>query len=150
MRFLVLTLALLACVDAPDSVDPPTPPASVTQQPEARSRSAEVKQPTAPPLDAIQVRLEWIGEALAEDGMGSKQLSGQAVQVDIESAGWPGRAMEPVLHVGQLRFNSYSHVSPTVLRYVVDGPDLLPQGAEASVRYGSYEAARFILPAVER
>ena len=137
MRFITLTLVLLACADSPDPVQPPTP---VAQQPTVRAQ---------PPLE-VQARLEWVGEALAEDGTGGKRLSGQAVHVNIEREGWPGRAMEPVLLVGQLRFNSYSHVSPTVLRYVVDGPDLLPQGAEASVRYGSHDVARFMLPAVER
>ena len=151
MRSILLTLALLAlpaCSDSPDPVQPPA--AQPAAQPSARSRALEFSQPKSPPLDAVQVQLQLIGEAVAENGAGGRGLSEQAVHVDIERFAWPGRAMEPELIVGQLRFVAYSHVSPTVLRYVVDGPGLLPTGAEASVRYGVHDVARFMLPVVER
>ncbi|MFT7518775.1 MAG: hypothetical protein ACI9MC_000907 [Kiritimatiellia bacterium] len=131
MRIHVLLLALAAC--GSDRV-----PAAQTSPVTARAASNHT----------TVVRISPAPAQLAEDGRGHQIASKNPVTVEIETDGWPGRAMEPALHVNDLRFYVYTHSSPTTLRFVVADASLLPEYADASVIYGEYEHARFVLPAV--
>ena len=145
MRLFPIFFVVLACADTP-SIENPVTTAPV--MPQSNSRSIQSEVPATPVQTVDFVRIAVMESALAEDGRGGQRMSPNAVAIEIETEGWPGRAMDPVLRVGEYQFTAYTHVSPTVLRYVVDGPELLPAGAEAVVHFGRQEVARFLLPAV--
>ena len=148
MRVLIFLVGLMACAGAPDpvgSVDAPEPQPreAATSKPVASS----TESPTAPEEATVHaVRIVPLGVAMAEDGVGGRVSSETSVAIDIETEGWPGQAMEPSLEVGELRFAAYSHVSPTVLRFVATRVELLPAGDTGIVRYGDREVLRFVIP----
>ena len=146
MRSLPTLFLLAACtagsgpppepgLDAPDPVTP-SPAAPVAAPP-----PAAVAAPPPPPDDAPDPGDPPVSVRVVPDGPG--------MAVEITTDGWPGRAMEPALHVGQHRFDAYVHTSPVTLRFDVAEPDLLPQGAEARVQYGDDVVVSFVLPAPE-
>jgi len=147
MRFLSLVLFLYGCADS-TSVENGEPPSIAAPTPAARTQTP----PASPePEKAVEnVRIVRIGPALAEDGLGKRLQSQDAVLIDIETSGWPGQAMDPVLIVGERRFTAYTHVSPTLLRYTAERHEYLPEGTSAVVRYGNRDVAHFTLPAVEQ
>jgi len=137
MRFFYLFFILSACTSAPDGVESTAPAPSAQRQ--GPVSSPEIKS-------IANVHIVALGEATGEDGRGGQRLSQQAYAIDIETDGWPGRAMEPSLQVGEHTFHKYTHPTPTTIRFVVMEAALLPSGAEAVVRYGRDEVARFVLP----
>jgi hypothetical protein len=87
--------------------------------------------------------------AEGEDGRGNLVPATRAVAVDLDARRFPPRALDPALHVGQLRFTRYRHPGPYVLRFVVADAALLAPGAQAFVQYGDDAASRVALPALE-
>ena len=82
----------------------------------------------------------------AEDGHGHTVTApADPHALDLHADGWPGRALDPVLHVGDLRFHRYSFPAREVMRFVVDDVGRLPVGAEAWLQWGDDEASRIVL-----
>ncbi len=105
------------------------------------SAPAESASPAAPPRVALTIRA--VDAPLAEDGRGGLVTARAPVALELRREdGWPGRALNPVLYVGELRFEHYEHVDPLVLRYVAADGAALPRDADAFVQWGDDAASR--------
>jgi hypothetical protein len=81
----------------------------------------------------------------AEDGRGETVAASRPVAIDLDARRFPPRALDPTLHVGELRFLRYAHPRPGVLRFVVADRALLPAGAEVAVQYGDDPDSRVLV-----
>jgi len=90
----------------------------------------------------ISVEVVRVDAETAEDGRGATVAAATPVAIDIAAEEWPARALDPVLHVGNLEFRHYTFPRVNVLRYVVADPALLTAGAAAWVQYGDDDASR--------
>ncbi|MEX1362948.1 MAG: hypothetical protein AB1Z98_07470 [Nannocystaceae bacterium] len=93
-----------------------------------------------------RLTIEAVTATEAEDG------SGHVVTVlpnpralDLHASSWRARALDPVLHVGDLHFHGYSFPSREVMRFVVDDVGRLPVGAEVWLQWGDDESSRVVL-----
>ncbi len=78
-----------------------------------------------------------------EDGRGRTRKADAPHALVLKSdAGWPGRALDPVLHIGDLHFHDYVHVDRTTLRFVVDDVRRLGVGDAVFVQYGEETRTR--------
>lgn len=152
----LVVLAASACAGGADVPGPEVPlervrPSEPATEPAPEPAPAVSDDPLDNPEPSMDVtaRLVQVGPALAEDGEGGRAESGQAVAIDLRSDGWPGEGMEPSLHVQGLVFRAYTHVDPVTLRFVVAGPERVPEGAVATLRYGDRPVGEVVLPAVE-
>lgn len=106
-------------------------------------------EPLPPPRAAVAPlsisRLE--GPTEAEDGAGNLVSSERAVAIDLPSASFPPRALDPVLTIGAQRFVHYRHPRLGVLRFIAASPELLVEGSAVSVRYGE-ETPTVVSPAL--
>jgi hypothetical protein len=98
---------------------------------------------TAPAPSLTLSRLE--GTVDAEDGAGHVAPSDRAIAVDLDASRFPPRALDPVLHIGSLRFTHYGHPRIGVLRFVVAGAELLVPGSEVSVAYPGDETRTVVV-----
>ena len=62
---------------------------------------------------------------VAEDGQGNRRQATAPIAVDITAERWPGRALDPVLHVGKNSFFEYRFPAPGVMRFLVADATLL-------------------------
>lgn len=136
-----------------DAVEPPTP-ADDPPEPSGPTRESVEDEPEAAPaappmqrrVEVMELELAPVEVAEAEDGRGATVPADDPVALDLRSAdGFPGRARDPVLHVGSLRFHRYSHPAPDTLRFVVASRSLLPAGARVALQYGDDEASRVVV-----
>ncbi len=118
----------------------------------AAAQAALVRAELPPPSPAgagkLAPRLEISAIAVpkAEDGRGAEVLAPVAPRaLDVHAPTWPGRALDPVLQVGELRFHHYTFPAKGVMRFVVDDVARLRDGDEASLRWGDDEASRVVL-----
>ncbi len=102
-------------------------------------------EPAPAALERPLVRAYPVEIAEGEDGRGNVVAAAQPIAVDLDARRFPPRALDPVLHVGELRFTRYSHPRPGVLRFVVADRALLPQGAEVAVQYGDDASSRVVV-----
>jgi len=113
--------------------------------------AAPVVQPATPvvqpatPATRPLITISQIGAGDAEDGSGHVVSQAQRIAVDLDARVFPPRALDPVLHVGALRFVHYSHPRPGVLRFAVDAAARLALGAELAVQYGDDVASRRVV-----
>jgi hypothetical protein len=77
-----------------------------------------------------------------EDGEGNLVPANDPVAIELTAEDWPGRALDPVLHVGQLHFHHYDFPRIGVLRFYVADRSLLPAGASVYVQYGDDLSSR--------
>lgn len=113
---LALALLLAAC-GTPDTVGQ-VGLASPTEPPAALS---------APPTTAITASIQALEPRELPDGLGGRVLATQPIALSL-GGGWGGRALDPVLVVGQRRFTEYDFPAPGVLRYTLPDRALLGQG----------------------
>ncbi|MCR9162445.1 MAG: hypothetical protein ACE37F_19590 [Nannocystaceae bacterium] len=93
--------------------------------------------------------VEPIDVARGEDGHGRTRAAADPHALVLKSdAGWPARALDPVLHVGDLHFHDYEHVDRTTLRFVVDDVRRLGVGDSVFVQYGEETRTRVRLGAL--
>lgn len=93
-----------------------------------------------------RLEISAIAAAEAEDGEGASVTAPPAPRaLDVLAPSWPGRALDPVLHVGELRFHRYTFPAKGVMRFVVDDVSRLRDGDEASLRWGDDESSRVVL-----
>lgn len=84
-----------------------------------------------------------------EDGRGRTRKADAPHALVLKSdAGWPARALDPVLHIGDLHFHDYVHVDRTTLRFVVDDVRRLGIGDAVFVQYGEETRTRVRLSAL--
>lgn len=140
----------------PEALTESTPAASGATRAEREAATASAAPgATAPaivpavevPVPAIQLsRLD--GSAEAEDGAGHVAASERAVAIDLRSADFPPRALDPVLVIGALRLHHYRHPRIGVLRFVVASPELLEDGAAVAVDYEDGAAPTVVTPSL--
>jgi hypothetical protein len=87
----------------------------------------------------------------AEDGSGRRVATPPAPRaLDLHAASWPGRALDPMLRVGELRFHHYTFPAKGVLRFVVDDVARLRDGDEVSLQWGDDATTRVVVtPSLE-
>lgn len=125
--------------EAPSVAVEAAPSVASTESTEA-GPSGELSAPA--PLLTLS-RLE--GTVEAEDGAGHRAPSDRAIAVDLDASRFPPRALDPVLHIGSLRFTHYRHPRIGVLRFVVAGAELLVPGSVVSVAYPGDEARTVVV-----
>lgn len=128
--------------DAPDRVD--TRRSDHEEAEPAAQSTTPTTAPTTPPTTR-PITVSIIGAGDAEDGSGHVVSQAQRIAVDLDARVFPPRALDPVLHVGALRFVHYSHPRPGVLRFTVDAAARLALGAELAVQYGDDVASRRVV-----
>jgi len=83
------------------------------------------------------LRLTPLDRDRGENGSGQVVAAHRPVAIDlVNENGWPGRARDPTLHIGQLVFVHYEHPAIDVMRFVVADRQLLPVGMPVVLRYG--------------
>ncbi len=81
-----------------------------------------------------------------EDGRGRLLKAAAPHALVLESdAGWLVRAVDPVLHIGDLQFYDYEHTGRRTLRFIVDKVSRLTPGEAVYVQYGEDERSRIRL-----
>jgi len=78
-----------------------------------------------------------------------KAAAPHALVLDSD-AGWLVRAVDPVLHIGDMHFHSYEHTGRRTLQFVVDKVSRLKPGAAVYVQYGEEERSRIHLVKLEK
>lgn len=106
----MLAFILAAC--ALPHASQQAPPATTAAPPAALS---------APPMAAITATIQ----GLESDEQGD--LSAARVSLTL-GGGWTGRALDPVLVVGERRFTDYDYPAPGLLRYTLPDRALLEAG----------------------
>ena len=82
----------------------------------------------------------------AEDGRGGRVTAPAAPRaLDLHAESWPGRALDPVLRVGELRFHHYTFPAKGVMRFVVDDVARLRNGDEVSLQWGDDASTRVVV-----
>lgn len=81
----------------------------------------------------------------AEDGRGAMIATRQGLAFDVDGARFPARALDPVLHIGTMRFERYTYPSPGLLRFVAADPASLPRDEPIYVQYGDSDEARTVI-----
>jgi hypothetical protein len=111
--------------------------------PEPRTAPGPLAQPapSARPL----LSLHDVSATQAEDGEGGTIAATDPIAFDLDARRFPPRALDPVLHVGALRFVRYEHPQPGVLRFVAADRARLPRGVEVYVQYGDETSTRTIV-----
>ncbi|MBN1773768.1 MAG: hypothetical protein JXB32_21075 [Deltaproteobacteria bacterium] len=133
-----------------------TPPGGTTATPPGATRPAAgttapgavaTNDPTAAttatresPVRRVEVHATDAAEG--EDGRGNVVPAVRPVAIDLHADAWGGRALDPVLAVGDLEFHRYGHPGPGVLRFVAADADALPAGRPVWLRYGERERFR--------
>ena len=114
-------LAIAACA-LPDALQ--QVPTEATAEPAALS---------APPASAITAAVEALAPQASPDGLGGVVDAAAPIALSL-GGGWGGRALDPVLVVGERRFTEYDYPSPGVLRFRLPAAALL-EGDEARVQW---------------
>ena len=150
---LVAVIALVACGGGRGSVEPSAGSSDAVSAGDVPDRvdtrrsdheAEPVMQPSTPTTRPL-ITVSRIGAGDAEDGSGNVVSQAQRIAVDLDARAFPPRALDPVLHVGTLRFVHYSHPRPGVLRFAVDAAARLALGAELAVQYGDDVASRRVV-----
>jgi hypothetical protein len=112
----------------------------------ARAPVEAASPSTAASVGAPRLEITTIVAPEAEDGRGARVVAPPAPRaLDVHAEGWHGRALDPVLHVGELRFHHYTFPAKGVLRFVVDDVARLRDGEQASLRWGDDERSAVVL-----
>jgi len=107
---------------------------------EGAERSAVTAHATP---DVVGLSITPIDVGVAEDGRGAMVPTSGPVALDIRRPdGWPGRALDPELTVGELVFRQYVHVDAEILRFAAAERASLDMDAYAFVQWGDDESSR--------
>jgi hypothetical protein len=79
-----------------------------------------------------------ISAVRGEDGRGAIISASDPVALDVTAERFDGRALDPVLHVGVVRFVHYAFPSRGVMRFVAADAALLVPGSEVSLHWGDH------------
>lgn len=98
---------------------------------------------------SASLSVEPVDAPRGEDGHGRTRKADAPHALVLKSdAGWPARALDPMLHIGELHFHDYEHVNRTTLRFVVDDVRRLGVGDVVFVQYGEETRTRVRLSAL--
>jgi hypothetical protein len=115
---------------------------------------AGVGSPMAPAAGRVtkpRLEITAVTAVEAEDGGGRRVAAPPAPRaLDLHAVSWPGRALDPVLRVGELRFHHYTFPAKGVMRFVVDDVARLRAGDEVSLQWGDDAGTRVVVtPSLE-
>ncbi|MEM7158658.1 MAG: hypothetical protein AAF799_37805 [Myxococcota bacterium] len=83
---------------------------------------------------------------VAEDGHGRQvTVLPKPRSLDVYASEWRGRALDPVLHIGDLHFHHYEHPAREVMRFTIDDVGRLNRGDEVWLQWGDDVASRIII-----
>jgi len=99
-------------------------------------------QPAKRQVVILSVKFVPVDVDKAEDGLGKDIKARDPVAMDIAAEHWPTRALDPVLHLGELSFKHYTFPELNVIRYTVADRSVLKDGVGVYVQYGDDEASR--------
>ena len=71
-----------------------------------------------------------------EDGTGRVITATNPVALDVTAERFPARALDPVLHVGAVRFVHYTFPERGVMRFVAADMGVLIPGTEVALQWG--------------
>ena len=83
--------------------------------------------------------------ARGEDGAGRMVAATDPVALDVTAERFGARALDPVLHVGSLRFVHYTFPSKGVMRFVAADAGLLAAGSEVWLQWGDDVRTKVVL-----
>lgn len=110
-----------------------------------RGVTIEAPSPAAPPEVQPLFVARPVDAERGEDGRGETVAATAPIAFDLDARRFPPRALDPVLHVGDLRFVHYTHPRVGVLRFVAADRAALPEGARVFVQYGEAESTRTVV-----
>ena len=159
---LLLTFVLVGCAGAEPAPGATSAAQTRDDEPSATRASRELVAvdreeatiaapvaPTAPPATPGAERplftVQPIEAGEGGDGLGTLVPATRPVAFDIDARRFPVRALDPVLHVGELVFRHYVYPRPGVLRYVAADAAALPEGARVYVEYEGEPASRVVV-----
>jgi hypothetical protein len=151
------TLVLIGACAGPVEDDERAPSTSAASSAKASSPVAKTPAATPPVAKAMPRQppvhgfaIEKIDAKRAEDGTGALVEATDPRALVVSADHWPGRALDPVLHIGQLHFHKYEFPSKGALRYVVADAALLTPGVEVAIQYGNDTSSRVVItPSLE-
>ncbi len=110
---------------------------------------AEREAPAVPRASAPRpaLILRRVDVARAEDGRGAMVEARDAVAFDVDGALVPARAIDPVLHVGDLALTHYEYTDEGAARFVLAELAAIPAGEPVRVQYGDDASAARVLAA---
>ena len=86
-----------------------------------------------------------IAAGRGEDGRGRVVAATDPVALDVTAERFGARALDPVLHVGSLRFVHYAFPSKGVMRFVSADAAQLAPGSEVWLQWGDDVRTRVVL-----
>jgi hypothetical protein len=118
MRWIVLVIMVAGCAERGED--------------ESSQRAAAV-QPGVPSVRRVAVS-------------GFELVPGRPGAFDVRAAeGWPGRALDPVLIIGELRFHEYEFPARDTIRFAIPDTAALPDGAAVFLQFGDEDASRVVI-----
>lgn len=99
-------------------------------------------EPKAPPYT---ITIAPSSVTKAEDGHGATVPAVDPRTLDVIGSPVPVRALDPVLHIGDLHFHYYTFPAKGVLRFVVADAAQLPEGAEVYLQWGEDTRSRIVI-----
>jgi hypothetical protein len=139
---LIILLSLLACDPSGVSSEPsssaqpvitPDPQPSTT---ESSPIAPDLGLQMAPQPPIIDTRRVPVDVEEAEDGWGQQIPAPAPVAIEVRAERWGGRALDPVLHLGERRFMHYTHPGPGRIQFVLADERWLDDGPELAIQYG--------------
>ena len=115
------------------------PAATASPQPsttESNPIAPDLGLPMAPQPAVIETRRVPVEVDEAEDGWGQQIPAPAPVAIEVQAERWGGRALDPVLHLGERRFTHYTHPGPGRIQFVLADEQWLDDGAPLAIQYG--------------
>ncbi len=101
--------------------------------------------PSAPAAPAPPFVARVVAATHGEDGRGEVVRAVSPIAFDLDARPFPVRALDPELHIGDLRFRNYTYPSPGVLRFIAADRAALPEGTEVAVSYRGEASSRVVV-----
>ena len=157
MRF-ILSLSLLACGESRNpglhSSRNQTQTVSPNVARDVHSESNDLPTEPATDLGPVETPNPTILQAnwhpydanTAENGQRMHVPAENPIAIDIESPGWKGRALDPVLYIDERRFYQYTHPGPGLIRYVIADISWVLEATQVGIQYGDDDQSWTSIP----
>jgi len=131
MRWIPFVILLAACADSRDRDD------------EASGRTAARTAPAPPAASQPEAHEPMVRRVVVA---GFTLVPGRPGAFEVRAAeGWPGRALDPVLSIGDLTFHDYDFPARDTIRFTVPDTAALPDGAAVFLQFGDDVASRVVI-----